>query len=599
MNSDKEKIKTLEEELRLCKKELDDSKWGRDKTSQEIKTLYADLEKKSKKLDDLNKELESRVQDRTKQLSEAKDELEIQVWALDKTKKGINTLYNQLEQKNNELQKLDQLKNDFIDTVSHELRTPLTPIKEATSLVFEGLLGETTEKQRNALANSLRNIDRLIRIINNLLDVSKIESGKIQMNKESVSMAELITDAISNFSTQAGKKGLQLSSELLEKDVKVYADKDKTMQILVNLISNAIKFTDDGYIKIFLIEQENCMECSVADTGYGIAEGDLTKVFNKFQQFGRKNGPGAKGTGLGLAISKGIIEAQGGKMRVTSRKDKGAKFSFTIPKYTEQKALHEMTNNKIALACEIGEELSMILFKINNYDHLKKTFGQDKAREISSIILQALKGELRSGEFINEIAEDKMVVVVEADTVSIVEVNAKLKHVIKKVVFEIEEKPPINFSYGNAIYPRDGSTVDDLLKKCEGGLTNEKAERLKKTIMVVDDEPTIVNSLIRILQETGYVNFREANDGQEALDKIIAEPPDLIMLDMNMPKMSGYEVVGRLKENVDTENIPILIMSGYEVEIEKLDEYIKRKAIPMVGKPFDLAQIKRLVDYLL
>jgi CheY-like chemotaxis protein len=117
--------------------------------------------------------------------------------------------------------------------------------------------------------------------------------------------------------------------------------------------------------------------------------------------------------------------------------------------------------------------------------------------------------------------------------------------------------------------------------------------------MIVDDQPELRNLLKKILYSSGYSNFREAGDGNEALEKINTAIPDLLILDLKMPRMSGYEVIGMLKENAQTKDIPVLIMSGYAVEVGKLEEYVKKKAIPVVAKPFNIEQLKKLVNYLL
>lgn len=174
----------------------------------------------------------------------------------------------------------------------------------------------------------------------------------------------------------------------------------------------------------------------------------------------------------------------------------------------------------------------------------------------------------------------------------------RLKMIIKVSVFEIDEQLRTGFSYGYATYPGDASNSKDLLERVYGFCVSERETRLKKSIMIVDDEPEVRNVLRKILQASGYSNFSEAGDGKEALEKIKTAIPDLLMLDIKMP-MSGYEVIGMLKENAQTKDMPILIMSGYAEEIEKLKEYVKRKAIPVVGKPFDAEQIKILVNYLL
>lgn len=237
-----------------------------------------------------------------------------------------------LKKANKELKKIDQLKSDFVSTVSHEIRTPMAVIKEAVSQVFEGMHGEITGQQKKLLAVSIQNVDRLARIVNNLLDVSKIESGKTELKKESVDISDLAKAVVSNFSLQAKNKGLSIQTIFPKKEIKLFIDKDKIIQVFTNLIDNAIKFTEKGAVVVSVEGKKDVVECAIRDTGIGMSGADLPRVFGKFQQFSRVDGPGAKGTGLGLSIARGIIELHNGKIWAESEINKGAKFTFTLPK---------------------------------------------------------------------------------------------------------------------------------------------------------------------------------------------------------------------------------------------------------------------------
>jgi len=233
-----------------------------------------------------------------------------------------------------DLKKLDQLKSDFVSMASHELRTPMSIIREGVAQVLEGIHGEITENQKISLSASLTSIDRLTRIIDNLLDISKIESGKTELKKERFDLVSLVRNVSMSFEPATQNKNLELKKNFPPEKIEIYADKEKILQVLVNLLSNAIKFTDKGYIKVSVLERQDMVECSVADTGIGISEEDLPKIFNKFQQFVRIPSPGEKGTGLGLALSKGIIDSHDGRIWVESKFGQGSKFTLALAKYT-------------------------------------------------------------------------------------------------------------------------------------------------------------------------------------------------------------------------------------------------------------------------
>lgn len=229
---------------------------------------------------------------------------------------------------------IEELKNEFISTVSHELRSPLTIIREGVSQVLEGILGQVNKDQKRFLSIALEGIDRLKRIVDDLLDISKIEAGRLELRREWVNMVSLVKGVSLAFQLQAKKKGLKLKTELPKGRLEIHVDKDRTVQVFNNLVSNALKFTEKGRIGILVIDQGNEIECRVSDTGIGIAQADLSKAFGKFQQFSQITSQAEKGTGLGLAISKGIVESQGGHIRVESELGKGTEVIFTLPKTT-------------------------------------------------------------------------------------------------------------------------------------------------------------------------------------------------------------------------------------------------------------------------
>lgn len=238
-----------------------------------------------------------------------------------------------------ERKRLDGLKEGVIRTVAHELKSPLAIIKEGISVVLERVAGDLNKKQEEILALVNDTIDKLIRVTNNLLDISKLEAGKIEIKKEFVNIADLINDAVLLFELKAEKKGLGLKVSLPEKEINIYADKDRIFQVLANLIGNAVKFTEKGSIEISAVEEENYIECSVTDTGRGINRDDLSDLFTKFKQFGVVLSGLEKGAGLGLCISKDIVELHKGEIWVESPAWKslpagrqGSKFIFTLPK---------------------------------------------------------------------------------------------------------------------------------------------------------------------------------------------------------------------------------------------------------------------------
>ncbi|MFH1653667.1 MAG: ATP-binding protein [Pseudomonadota bacterium] len=237
-----------------------------------------------------------------------------------------------------EQKKLERLKDEFISSVSHELRTPLTTIKNVVSNALAGITGEISESLKTYLHMANSEIDRLTRIINDLLDISKIESGKFELRRDFVDISKLLDCVVKVFADFALKKGVELKKSYVGvKKLPIYIDPDRITQVVFNLVDNAIKFTPTGgSVSINIEDLKNEIEVRVSDTGMGISPEGANIVFEKFRQVGRIEGSGIKGTGLGLAIARELIEMHGGKIWLSSELGKGSVFGFRLPKISSK-----------------------------------------------------------------------------------------------------------------------------------------------------------------------------------------------------------------------------------------------------------------------
>ena len=239
----------------------------------------------------------------------------------------------QLEVANERLQELDRMKSDFVANVSHELRTPLTAIKGAVDLILREVAGPLSEKQSHYLTRVRSNTLHLAGLINDLLDLSKIEEGKIELQAERVSLGGLVHEVMETLRPVAAEKPIALTVATPEPSTLVWADRDKITQVLTNLIGNAIKFTPpDGRVMVSSVSSDTeWVRVAVSDTGPGISADERERIFEKFYQVAVNGGPKPKGTGLGLAISKTLVELHGGKIWVESEINRGSTFYFTLP----------------------------------------------------------------------------------------------------------------------------------------------------------------------------------------------------------------------------------------------------------------------------
>jgi signal transduction histidine kinase len=294
--------------------------------------------------------------------------------------------------------RLEKLKDDLINTVSHELRTPLSITKEAISLILEMVPGKINDQQTEILGIAKNNIERLARIINGLLDISKIEAGKIALKKEETDLSAVIMTTAQAFEAKAKERGLELRLILPEQPLIVYGDEDKLNQIFTNLVDNAVKFTARGFVEISALEREAEVECRVADSGVGIAAEHLPKIFEKFTQFGRTDGPGEKGTGLGLSIVRALVELHRGQIRVDSEVGRGTIVVFTLPRLSFEERLNEFLSAMIQEASEKRAVFSVLVFQVTNLAALNQESSDRTSAAMMEMALLLKKSLRRSAD---------------------------------------------------------------------------------------------------------------------------------------------------------------------------------------------------------
>jgi len=251
----------------------------------------------------------------------------------DISEKRVQERTSELARLNEELKKLNKMKSDFISAVSHELRTPLTSIKGYASILVAGKLGEVSPAQKERLEKIDKHSNSLTHLINNLLDIARIESGRVQMDIKEVSIKELLASTVDIITPQVKEKNITLKINSKIKSDKIKADSGQLERVFLNLLSNAVKFNkDNGKVTLTIEELDEYIQFIVEDTGIGIPKQDLEKIGQEFFRADNALDQKVKGTGLGVSLVKKIIEAHGGKLHVESELNKGTKFTFTIPK---------------------------------------------------------------------------------------------------------------------------------------------------------------------------------------------------------------------------------------------------------------------------
>ena len=374
---------------------------------------------------------------------------------------------NQLEKANQELRKIDAMKSEFVSVASHELRTPLAAIKNAVQLMLSGKTGEINENQSKFLSMAERNINRLTNILNDLLNLSRIESGKIELKFESLELNRIIELTASSLRPQADVKSIQIEVDISEPLPAVYGDPEKIEQILTNLIGNAIKFTPEEEkiiisAKYLSKEKEggygDKVAVSVKDTGIGIPPEHLDAIFEKFHQVESSLHRSVSGTGLGLAITKGLVEAHQGKIWVESQIQKGSTFTFTLPLAEgERREPHFrfILDKEFQRAQENSAPLTLFLIKVLEENGEVKEALMDQLEEK---VKQCL---CRKADILLRREKEKILAALcEANLNGAQVICQRIKEEIQDHSLEGQEKPVV-LKVGTATYP------DEALSKAE------------------------------------------------------------------------------------------------------------------------------------
>jgi PAS domain S-box-containing protein len=388
---------------------------------------------------------------------------------------------------------VDMMKTDFISTVSHELRTPLTSILGFANIISKKFkdsiypvinledkkIKKTADQIESNLGIIISEGQRLTSLINDVLDIAKMEAGKIEWKDERFTAAYAIEHAVSATSSLFQEKKLGIVTDIEDGLPDIYADKDRFIQVVINLLSNAVKFTSYGDITVSAKSFRDSVLISVSDKGTGISKENITKVFEKFKQVGDTLTDKPKGTGLGLPICKQIVEHYGGKIWAESTENEGSTFYFTAPLY---------------------------------------------------------KGQTSSAH-------------------------------IKDFIEQLKNSVPPALNSGSS----------------------------SKNILIVDDDASIRSLLKQELEYSGYITD-EAPDGLEALDKIKHKKYDLIILDVMMPGLSGFDVARVLKSNPDTVDIPIIILSVVEDKETGVKIGVEKYLIKGVEYPQLLNEVEEVLN---
>jgi len=446
----------------------------------------------------------------------------------------------------------NQLKSRFLSMVSHELRTPLSIIVGLSEM---SLKGKAVELQDLAQINN--SAQHLARLIDDVLDLASSEAGQLRILREPVDLIEVLRIAVNLGEKMAQEKGLAWSAVLPDSPIWVLGDQTRLRQITLNLISNAVKFTQSGEIRLWVAASAGEVSVSVSDTGPGILPADQEKVFNEFYRTERIIESGIGGMGLGLTITRQLVEAHNGRVAIQSPGDlgSGSTFTFTLPRLTSRAiqpgeigAAAEKSSWTVAVLGGQGDSTDALAGFLRENGFAVSAWNIDAQADWLARVADSLPDAIFLGRDLA--ARD----------------GWPVAEILRRQAL-LENIPVFAFSPDPAGNRGEFVEMNYLQKPIQADvLTKELARLLGKethpqTVLIVDDDPAILSMHSRLVEKTGK-RVVTARNGREAMEKVAAGLPDLILLDLNMPEMDGFAVLDALHANPVTHDIPVVILTA-------------------------------------
>ncbi len=450
---------------------------------------------------------------------------------------------------------LDRLKDEFISTVSHELRTPLTSIRGALGLLSSGILGDVNEKAANLLRIALTNSDRLVRLINDILDLERIQSGREPLAFRGVQLAEIVRQAIDGMQPVADAAGVQLIHDTVQAEIT--ADGDRLLQVMTNLLSNAIKFSpSNATVSVMLRPGTTGVTLSVIDHGRGIPADKLESIFGRFQQVDASDSRQKGGSGLGLAICRSIVLQHSGRIWAERNRVRGSTFRVFLPYQPVPAGApapapeNETTQGTVLLAdangptrIKMAAQLARHGYRVVETSTVEQTLAA-AGRDVEAILLDTSVDGMNGWQILPLLRR--------------MDPTARTPVVLLSVEGHRAKSAPHEHAEGWVEEPLD---EDALLKELARVLCGpgEKAR-----ILVIEDDEDLSHVIGEVFSREG-ITVKLAHSRQAGLDACFSFQPHLLVLDIGLPDGDGFNVVDWLRRHENLSTIPLVVYSGREI----------------------------------
>ena len=506
------------------------------------------------------------------------DELQIQAEELKASNEELKFQAEEIKAQKHMVEEATKLKSEFLSNMSHELRTPLNSIL----VLSQGLLSTNamafSKKEKEYIEIIERNGRNLLKLINDILDISKIEVGKIDINNTYFQLKELIEAGLSSIRPLAEEKKLKINYSIAKNIPMIYSDLDKLKQVFINITGNAIKFTEKGSITIDAGIEEKQVYIKISDTGIGIKEEYLTNIFDEFRQVDGTTTRKFEGTGLGLSISKKLMNLIDGDIIVQSTYGKGSNFTMIFPFETMAEIKQEIVNNSYKYSIESTKKTILIIEDEPKSadiisDYLTK-------QDYNTIITNNGKKAIELAKKIHPYAITLDVIMPEMDGWEVLSKLKQLKETmdIPVIIISISDDAGTGFALGASGYLIKPVYKEQLLSE----INKIKKFEYVKTIMIVDDKKVERDFIEKILKEQGY-NTISIENGKKALEELTTTIPDILLLDLLMPGMDGFDVLEDIRKREALKNLAVIIITAKDLT-KKEKDFLHKKANDIIIK---------------
>ena len=467
----------------------------------------------------------------------------------------LREAHEQLAQRHAELREANRMKTQFLTSVSHELRTPLNSIIGYTELVLSGTYGPLNETQENRLEKVVRNGQNLLNLINDVLDLNRIEAGHVALNPRTLSTPDLLETALAAVEPQAAIKQLEIVRDFADAPP-LYADELRARQIVTNVLANAVKFTHEGQITLRAFAHEGQIRIEVSDTGIGISPDQAEAVFAEFQQADNSTTRRYEGTGLGMAITKRLVELHGGAIWFESTPGEGTTFFLTLPAAPEpavEGGRVEAVSNGAACVLVIDDSLEareLLADTLAGAGYTVRTAGSGaeglavaRSLQPDAITLDVMMPGQDGWATLRQLKD-----------------MPETRH-IPVIMVSIVDNHPLALTLGAHDTLTKPIALNSLLTTLEHTLAEPRPEA---PVLVVDDSPDDRQLLAESLTRAGYTVEAVAG-GAAALDWLAAHVPRLVLLDWVMPEVSGFDVLAAIRRDARLAHLPVIVITGKDL----------------------------------